>query len=226
VDLPNLTSIPVPLVELVGARMTSVTTTQPPPNSIVYRDTLVRRALAIRDAAATGRLGDNYPFLPSDLLIIDAPASRCADPAVQHAWQSAVRQLSDFTSAYLGQHDLEAVWARILASPCNQIKGVHTTWAQLLAALARRDTAQISSTGETLLDLPASTVTDDERAFLLVAVAAADIGAGDFERASALLAPTGLKVPPVYALALRDLLALSRAGGAANSAVLANTAAH
>lgn len=228
VDLPDLTSIPVPLVELVGGRVPAATTTPPPSNSSVYRDVLVRRALAISDATRNGRLDKLYPFLPIDLLTIDAPAARCADPVVQRAWQSAVRQISDFTTAYLGQKDLETIWDRILTSPCYQTQGVHTTWARLLAALARRDTSQISSTGETLLALPGSTVSDDERAFLLASVAAADIGSGDFERARALLESkaASIKVPATYTLALRDLLALSRAGGPTAQAVLAETASH
>jgi spermidine synthase len=228
-DLPNLTSLPVPLVELVGGRMPAATTVPPPSNSTVLRDVMVRRALAIRDATATGRLKDDkYPFLPIDLLTIDAPAARCADPMIQRAWQSAVRQISDFTTTYLGQKDLEGIWHRILSSPCYQTKGLHSTWADLMAALAQRDTARVSSVGETLLGLPRSTVSDDEKAFVLTAVAAADISSGNLERARTLLesVSAGIKVPPTYSFALRDLLALSRVSDVANSGVLADTALH
>ncbi len=210
-ELPTLTSIPIPVVELVGGREPATTTAPPPANSTVYRDTLVRRALAIRDATSTGRLDRDYPFLPIDLLTIDAPAARCADPVVQRAWQSAVRQISDFTTTYLGQQDLEAIWNRILTSPCYRTPGVHTTWARLLAALARRDTSETASTGEVLLALPAAIVTDDERAFLALTVAAAEIRSGEFARAQTLLESVSgrVKVPPTYTFALRDLLALT-----------------
>jgi predicted membrane-bound spermidine synthase len=185
-ELPALTVLPIPFLELIGAAPRRGATLEPSADSGVIRDRLVQRALDIRRALLSGRPDDLDPATAEFLRVIGTGAELCARAPARSAWQNAVRNLSDDTAAYLNPAELQVLWSRVESSPCYlTATGSDRAWVDLWSAIARRDSTAIVAHGTDLLAPSADS--DAELAYLTTVTAAADVGMGESARARTLL---------------------------------------
>jgi hypothetical protein len=187
-ELPALTLLPIPFLELIGARAAPASVTpEPSARSGVIRDHLVQRALDIRRAVMSGRSANLDPATAQDLWLIGTAADHCASAPARSAWQDAVGHVSDETAAYLSPAELATVWRWVQSSPCyREAAGADKAWVDLWAAIARRDDPAIAGIGTDLLSPPAADP-GRELAYLTTVTAAADVGMGEGARAQSLL---------------------------------------
>jgi predicted membrane-bound spermidine synthase len=214
-ELPRLTTVSIPVVDLLHTNGAFAATAQPSEQSGLARDGFVRRALALRRALAGARLDDLDTLTASGVVVLRTGATQCDDPQVQAAWKTAARNVGTLTAAYLSSAELADVWSSIRATPCyRDVSGPHKLWADLLAAVATRNAREIVARGTQLLAAP-SPLARDERTYLVSAVATAHIRLGETPQARELLAAQWdqLDHGGEFALTLRELLALARAGG-------------
>ena len=214
-ELPELTFLPIPFLEL-SELATRAPTHEPDIHSGLFRDRLVRRALDIRAAVLTRSLNELDPLSADFLSRIDLSRERCLPKAAQSEWKNAARNISDDTAAYLNASELTQIWAKVLSSPCyRDITGEHQTWAELFAAISRRDAPKVAELGTVLLG-PAATTAQGELAYLTTVTVAARIQMGQIAEARNLLHQEWTKFDHAgpFDLALRDLLARTRSGSA------------
>jgi len=214
VELSELTSAQVPVMDILGATPPADPTREPSPQSTVFRDRQMRSAFAIRRAFSSGRLADVDTATASSLLVIGVSMERCTDQLAQLAWKNAVWRVSALTTPYLGPEELSGLWAKIKATPCyRNASPDQRTWTDLLAVVAERDAPQILQLGTQLLEGPLS-LSKYELTYVTTAVAAAQIRLGQLPEARSLLQAQWNKVEHSgeYALPLRELLALSQTG--------------
>jgi predicted membrane-bound spermidine synthase len=212
-ELPALTMLAVPVQDLLRADAPSDPTLEPSSHSTLARDRLVRRALALRRALAGARLGDLDPLSTATILVLRTGAAQCDDPRVQAAWKTAARNIGTLTASYLSPAELADIWSSIKATPCyREVSGPHKVWADLLAAVATRNATEIVARGTQLLATPSS-VTRDERTYLVSVLATAYVRLGEIPQARDLLAAHWgeLDHGGELALTLRELLALTQA---------------
>jgi spermidine synthase len=213
-ELPALTLLPIPFLELVGERGPRAATAEPSPSSAVVRDGLVLRALDIRHALASGSLDGLNPASARYLWLVGTGQAACAASPAQAAWADAVRNLSDQTAAYLNAGELEPLWASILSSPCYREVGAdQDAWVNLFAAIARRNAPGIVQLGTGLLASGAAH-SDAEAAYLTTITAAAYVNLGRDAEAHALLQNQWSRFNHAgpFEFALRDLRALTEPG--------------
>jgi spermidine synthase len=185
-DLPRLTLLPAPVLDLLGAAAAATPTVEPSRHSVMVRDSRVRRALAIRRAVSSGRLEDLQPASAIPLMLIRT--EKCSDPQVLSAWTEAASTVSAMTASYLNPSELVDIWSSIRSTPCyRDVSGPHRLWVDLLAVVAARDAAQIVTLGTRLLESPSNLSTDD-RTYLTTVTAAAYLGMGQTFQARELLA--------------------------------------
>ncbi len=213
-DLPRLTLLPAPLLELLRADQPAGPTLEPSPHSLLQRDKNVRRALAIRRALASGKLDDLDAVTAAWLRLLDASQSACADPAGQRVWATSLQTVSSMTAPYLNAAELADLWTHVHDSPCyREASSDRRAWADLLAAVAARDTAEIVTLGGRLLRQ--SEVLDrGDLNYLTTVVAAALLRRGEGQQARALLAAlwNHLDHSGELSFSLRELLALALSG--------------
>jgi spermidine synthase len=215
VELPALTVMPIPFLELLDGDAPRGPTAEPAANSALFRDRLVRRALEIRRAVSSGSLFNLDPQSATYLSRVDMSQDRCAEKEGQNAWKTAIRSISDDTAAYLNPAELEEIWNRVMVSPCyRNVPGELKTWADLLAAISRRNARQIVKLGSELL-LPQTSNSSDELAYLTTVTAAAHVRMGEIAQARSVLQaqwPRFNHGGP-FEFALREMLALTRSDG-------------
>jgi hypothetical protein len=211
-ELPALTLLPIPFLELLDGSAPPGPTAEPATNSVLLRDRLVHRALEIRRAVAIASLDDLDPLSASYLSRIDMSRDRCAAEAAQNTWNIAVRNISDDTAAYLNRAELEQIWQKVTSSACyREATGEQRAWADLLAAISRRSAPDIVRLGTGLLASDSSNSAAD-LAYLTTATAAAYIRMGEMAQARSLLQAQWGRIDHAgqFDLALRELLALTR----------------
>jgi predicted membrane-bound spermidine synthase len=211
-ELPALTVLPIPFLEMIGGAAPGRVTLEPSASSGVVRDRLVQRALDIRRALMSRTAEDLDPITARYVGLLGTAADDCAAPPGRSAWQDAVRNISDDTAAYLNPAELEAVWSRVESSPCyRDATGTDKAWVDLWAAIARRDSPAIAGLGTRLL-APPSADSDSERAYLTTVTAAADVSMGEDARAQSLLEAEWSRFDHSgqFAFPLRELRALTR----------------
>jgi len=128
-----------------------------------------------------------------------------------------VRNISDYTTAYLTPPELTKIWNKVLSSPCyRDVPGEHTTWADLLAAVSQRDAPQIVRFGTLLLGQPSAN-SAEELAYLSTVTAAAYVRMGEPEQARNLLQAQLHRFNQAgqFDFALRELVALTQLTGSA-----------
>jgi len=219
-ELPALTLLPIPFLELLDGGAPRGSTAEPSPNSVLVRDRLVRRALEIRRAVSSGSLDNLDPQSAAYVAHLDASAERCAAPDAQDAWMAAVRNISDYTAAYLSAGELEEIWTKVLSSPCyRKVDGEQRPWADLLAAIARRNAPEIVKFGTVLLGRHSANSPDD-LTYLTTVIAAANVRMGNIELARGILQTQWGRLNHVgqFDFALRELAALTSAAGVAKIA--------
>jgi spermidine synthase len=212
IALPALTLLPIPFLELLDGAAPRGPTAEPALNSALYRDRFVRRALEIRRAVSAGSVFSLDPLSASFLLRLDMSRDQCAATAGQNAWRDAVRNISDETAPYLNPAELAEIWDKVRSSPCyRDVAGEHRIWADLLAAVAQRNAAEIVRFGSNLLG-PASSASAEQLAYLTTVTVAALVRLGEIESARNLLQAQWGRFNHAgqFDLALRDLQALTR----------------
>src|ERR1700733_6774351 len=212
-ELPSLTLLPIPFLELLDRSAPPGATVEPSSNSVLFRDRFVQRALEIRHAVSAGSLFSLDPLSASYLLRIDMSQDQCAAAAAPDVWKSAIRSISDETAAYLRPAELEGLWNKVKSSPCyRDVPGEHKTWADLFAAISQRNAPQIAQLGAQLLASHAATSADDV-AYLTTVSAAAYLRMGVPAQARKLLQEQWPRLNHTgkFDLALRELLALAQA---------------
>jgi spermidine synthase len=215
IELPALTVLPIPFLELLDGAAPRGPTVEPAANSALFRDRLVRRALEIRRAVSSGSLDNLDPQSASYLWRIDMSRDRCAAKEAQNTWRSAVRNISDDTAAYLNPTELAEFWNKVMSSPCyRDVPGEHKTWAELLAAISQRNAPEIVKRGTELLGSHPSN-SEDDLAYLTTVTVAAHIRMGEIAQARGLLQTQWRRFNHAgqFDFALRDLLALTRSAG-------------
>ena len=213
-SLTRLTALSVPVLDLLRADAPSGPTANPLPSSPTARDARVRHALAMRRALASGNLEDLDAVSTVTALVLRTSASQCNDSQVQKAWKLAARNVGAMTATYLSPSELAELWSSVRSTPCyRETSGPHKAWADLLAAVATRNTAEIVARGTPLLE-PASSLSRDERTYLASVLATAYIGSGDMQQARTLLAAQWdeLDHGGELSLSLRALQALAQVG--------------
>jgi hypothetical protein len=219
-ELPALTILPVPFLELIEGAAPQGPTLEPVAESAMFRDRLVRRALDIRSAVTSGSLDNLDPASATYLSRIDMSQERCAAGAAEDTWKAAVRNISDYTTAYLTPPELTEIWNKVLSSPCyRDVPGEHTTWADLLAAVSQRDAPQIVRFGTLLLG-QSSANSAEELAYLTTVTAAAYVRMGESGQAHNLLQAQLRRFNHAgpFDFALRELMALTESTRNAASA--------
>jgi spermidine synthase len=213
-ELPRLTSLSVPVLDLLRPDSPASATLEPSHHSSLNRDLQVRRALAIRRALSSGRLGDLGAEATVALLLIRTISETCADPQVQNTWKTAVRKVGAMTATYLNPSELADVWSGIRSTPCyRDASGEHRAWADLLAAVAARNAAEIVTQGTRLLERPSS-LSRDDLTYLTTVMASAYLRMGEMPQARTLLAAQWDRLDHAgeLSLSLRELQALALAG--------------
>ena len=219
-ELTRLTSLSVPLLDLLGRDSPISATLEPSHHSFLSRDNQVRRALAVHRALSSGRLDDLDAIGVMTLLLIRTSGDKCSDQRAQDAWRTAARNIGAMTATYLNPAELADVWSSIRNTPCyRDASGDHRTWADLLAAVAARDAAEIVSQGSRLMERHVS-VSRDELTYLTTVMASAYVRLGQTAQARNLLAAQWnlLDQAGELSLSLRQLRALVLANDGASLA--------
>ena len=214
-ELPALTLLPIPFLELLDGGPPRGSTAEPSPSSVLVRDRLVRRALEIRRAVLSGSLDNLDPQSAAYVAHLDTSAERCAAQDAQDAWTTAVRNISDYTAAYLTAGELEEIWSKVLSSPCyRKVDEEQRPWADLLAAIARRNAPAIVKFATVLLGRHSASSPDD-LTYLTTVIAAANIRMGNIDLARSILQTQWSRLNHVgqFDFALRELAALTSAAG-------------
>ncbi len=215
-ELPGLTYLPVPFVDVLRGDSLRSSTTEPSLNSRLFRDLQVRRAMAIRRTLSGGQSDDIGAAATTALLLIRASRDECARPRVEQTWGTAVRNVSDMTAPYLNPSELADIWSFIKSTPCYlNGSGETKAWTDLLAAVSARNFSETVMLGSHLLQ-PPSSLSQDDLTYLVTAMVTAYIRMGETSQARNLLKAqlSSLDWGGQFSLALRELFALARAGEA------------
>jgi spermidine synthase len=212
-ELPKLTVTPTPFLEfLAGGGAPRSPTIDPSANSTLVRDYWVRRAIAIHRAVLDGALKNLEAPIASTVMLIDTDRDRCTDEGAQNAWKMAARSISNLTAAFLSSAELDAMWNRIMASPCYRAATPERKmWVDLFAAIARRNSSDIVKLGNDLLESSANKSNDD-LAYLTTITAAAYIQMDQVSQANNVLREQSKKLDrsESYWFPLASLLALTQ----------------
>jgi len=211
IELPALTVMSFPFLELLGQTPPPGPTAEPSAHSQLTRDHLVRRALEIRRAVASDSLDNLDPLSASYLWRIDMGAERCATKEGHDAWKASVQNISDFTAAYLNASELAGIWDKAASSACyRDVGGDLRKWADLFAAISRRDAAQIAKLGTELLTQTSNS--EGDLAYLTTVTAAAYFRMGARAQAHDLLQVQMRRIRHAgkFAFPIRELLALTQ----------------
>jgi spermidine synthase len=215
-DLPGLTYLPVPFLDVLRGDSLRGPTTEPSLKSRLFRDLQVRRAIAIRRTFSGGQSEDVGAAATAALLLIRATGDECALPRIEQTWGNAVRSVSDMTAPYLNPSELADIWSYIKSTPCYRGgSGETKAWTDLLAAISARNFSEIVQIGSRLLEPPSSPSKDD-LTYLTTAMATAYIRMGETSQARKLLMAQlrSLDWGGQFSLPLRELFALTRTGEA------------
>jgi len=218
-ELPGLTFLPVPFLDVLRGDSMQGPTTEPSSKSTLFRDRQVLRAIAIR-RALSGAQSDIDEAVSAMLILIRANADECAQPRVQKTWGAAVRSLSEMTAPYLNPSELATIWSYVKSTPCYRDAGAEIkAWTDLLAVISARNFSEIVMLGSPLLEPPSSPSKDD-LTYLTTVMVTAYIRMGETAQARNLLMAhlNNLDWGGRFSLALRELFALTRAGEASGLA--------
>ena len=219
-ELPGLTLLPMPFLDVLRGDSPRGPTTEPSSKSSFFRDRQVRRAIAIRHALSNGRLEDLDDAAAVPLLVLRASRDECAQSRVQETWGIAVRDVSKMTAPYLSPSELADIWSYIRSTPCYREGSSETkAWTDVLAAISARNFPEIVMLGSHLLEPPSSPSKED-LTYLTTAMATAYIRMGETAQARNLLMShlSGLDWEGPSSLPLRELFSLSRKGEASGLA--------
>ena len=208
VRLPELTMLPVPVLQLALPAWPPHALEQAPDFPQTRRETLANRAGLIAYSIARNR----FNLLPGEVTALvaalDVPAETCRVGGVAEAWAVAVTDLSKRTTAFLPYEELAPLWTRILSSPCySGAAPEQLLWPNFLHAVAMRDRSKVAELGRQLLEQPRRQPPD--LGYVLIATSAALYGLGNHREASELVRKWSRRLPASneYDLALGILAA-------------------
>jgi spermidine synthase len=213
-DLPRLTVLPAPFLDLLRGDGPTSPTPEPSSHSVLARDWKVRRALAFSHALASGKLDDLDAPAAAWLKLVMASGEACADLAGQKTWTAAIQTVSAITAPFLSPTELTEVWHRIKETPCyREATGNQREWADLLAAVGARDAGEIVTLGAQLMRQPEALGKGD-LTYLATVVASALLRRGEADKARTLLSSLWKELDHSgpLALSLQELLALALSG--------------
>jgi len=213
-ELPALTMLSVPVQDLLAADTPVGATDEPSNHSQLARHARVRRAMAVRHALSGGQLDGLDAISASTVLLLRTSAAQCADPKVQDTWKTAARNVGTMTASFLSPAELGDLWSAVKSTPCyRDFNGAHRVWADLLAAVAGRNSAEIVALGTRLMEVSAS-LERGERTYIVTAMSTAYVHLGQLPQARELLITQWDKLDHrgEFALSLRELLALAQPG--------------
>jgi hypothetical protein len=208
VQLPKLTMLPVPFLQLALPAWSPHPLEQPPEFPQTRRDRLASHAALIADSIPRNR----FNVLPGEVTALvaalDVSSETCRVGGVAEAWSLAVTNLSQRTTAFLPYEELAALWTRILSSPCySGAAPGQLLWPNFLHAVAMRDRSMVAELGHRILEQPRGQPPD--LGYVLTATSAALYGLGNHREASALVRKWIRRLPAgnEYDLALGVLAA-------------------
>jgi spermidine synthase len=207
-ELAGLTTPPFPFQELISGIHTAGPTQLPAPQSVLARDSQIRRAIAVRDAISNGKLTGLDSVAAAWLVVTNMSEEECADIEGRSLWTRAAWQLSKATAPYLSPPEQGPIWQSVMRTPCYRATaGEQQTWAELFGAVGHRDAMDIVRLTGRLLQQDGAR-TNDERAYLTTLGAAASVGLGRIGDARALLALELPRIdqPPEYRVPLGELI--------------------
>jgi spermidine synthase len=213
-ELPGLTLLSIPFVDLLRNGSSDGPTLEPLQQSLLARDARVRRALALRQSLLNGRLEGLGAVSAIDVMILRTSAAQCTEPQAQDAWKVAARNVGAMTASYLSPTELTDVWSSVRSTPCyRDASGPHKVWADVLAAVAARNAAEIVRIGAPLL-ASGSALSKDERTYLTTVLATGYVRLGQLPQARELLVShwNQLDHAGEFGLSLTELLALAADG--------------
>jgi len=213
-QLPGLTLLSIPLLDLLRNGSAPGPTLEPSRHSELARDVRVRQALTIRQALLDGRPEGLDKPSAIDFMLLRMSAAQCADRQAQETWKTAIRNVSAMTASYLSTAELAGIWSAVRSTPCyREASGAHEAWADLLAAVAARNAAAIVRIGTPLLEAGPS-LTKDERTYLTTVLATGYVRLGQLPQARDLLVAQWKQLDQggEFALSLTELLSLATAG--------------
>ena len=136
-ELPSLTLLPIPFLELLDRSAPPGATVEPSSNSVLFRDRFVQRALEIRHAVSAGSLFSLDPLSASYLLRIDMSGEQCAATAAAGRLEKRdSRSISRRgPRRTCGRPSSRAFGTKVRSSPCyRDVPGGHIgPWADLYA---------------------------------------------------------------------------------------------
>ncbi|HKD55779.1 MAG TPA: hypothetical protein VKB72_16315 [Steroidobacteraceae bacterium] len=212
-ELPELTLLPIPLLDLLLNESPTSPTLEPSPHSTLARDLRVRRALGISQALSSGRLGSLDQVAAANVLLLRTSAAECVDRQALAAWETAARTVGAMTASFLSPAELAELWRSVRSTPCyRDVSGPHRVWADLLAAVAARNATEIMPLGTRLLD--DASLAQNDRTYLTTVVATAYVRLGKIPEARELLAAQWGRVDHggELALSLQELWSLAHEG--------------
>ena len=215
VQLPSLTMLPVPLLELSLPSWRTAPLGDVPQFGRGYREDLANRARLITASIASG----DYSLLPPEVAMSIAALrpsdDECQEAILKGAWRAAVSDLSMQTTSMLPYADLEPLWKAITTSPCYaEASPDDLAWVDFFHAVAKRDRPEISRLGTTLLAGSRLKTQRPEFGYVLTATSAAQYGMGNHDEAIQTISRWGAGVATTsdYALAIQVLTAAAQAG--------------
>ncbi len=213
IDLPSLTFLPVPFLELALPEWSPRPPESAPEFGQGHRETLENQAGLIAASVAA----NDYSVLPAEIngliATLDMPAASCHRDGLGRAWEAAVTDLANRTTSMLPYPELAPLWQKIQTSPCyHAATAAAALWPNFLHAVAERHRPRIAELGRLLLDTPPSEA--PKLGYVLTATAAALLGSGQREEAAELVRKWKARLPAggEYDLAIGILAAADREG--------------
>ena len=117
-QLPNLTMLPVPFLQLALPEWSARPLEPAPDFGRGRRETLANRAGLIAGSIAENRFGLLPDEINSLIATLDMPAGSCRTAGLKRGWEAAVTDLASRTTAMLPYSELAPLWSRVLSSPC------------------------------------------------------------------------------------------------------------
>ena len=209
-----LASMPLSFFELLTGVEQPRERTVSSANAYSSRDTIVRRATAMRN----GWENSQYDHLDTQaaraFLTLYSSKDECQKDAVQRAWLDSAFYLGVQTNAALSSSELRVIWDRLGATPCaSALSAQDEKMFLLLKAVALRDVEGVATLGAELFASDYRFNEAGHLALALVATAASQVATNKPVEALALINKSAARTSqtPAQALALRWISAVAAA---------------
>lgn len=213
-EYSGLLRLPVPFFELLENRPAMRELTKASPNGRSNRDLAARRAVLVRDAITSSHYQALDTPIVQTLLTISTPAEHCTSPVVRRAWLDSIYDIGSLLAPDLSASELQPIWNSFASAPCARALGApDARMFALLRAISLRDVHLAASSGQDLFASGYQFSGAEQRAVMLIATAASQIGSDDPAAAADLLREHAAEaeIAANYALAARWLATVAAA---------------